>query len=61
MNSMAYRNKKRRTRKKGWLHGCEVVVRDGLDVVRFRGQSIEEVMKIVDIKLRGQKRRKVKW
>ena len=58
---MASRNRKRRTRKKGWLPGCEVIIRDGRDALRFTGHSIEEVMKVVDIKLRGQKRRKVRW
>lgn len=30
------------------------------NVIRFKGEDIEELLKVIDIKLYGQKRRKVK-
>ena len=55
---MASRSKKRKRRNKS---RCEVIVREGFNLLRFRGQDMNELLKLVDIKLRGQKRRKVKW
>jgi len=40
---------------------CEVVIKTGKERLVFRGTNLDEVLKVVDIKLRGQKRRKVKW
>jgi len=56
---MGFRNRKRKKRQNN--SKCEVIIREGYDMVRFRAQDMNELMKIVDIKLRGQKRRKVRW
>lgn len=40
---------------------CEVVIKTGKEKLVFRGTNLDEVLKVVDIKLRGQKRRKVQW